>query len=558
MCGTEVDARRALENAFRLAGLAGDGWWALNSISVRVHDGNTDLDVLVGIPNVGLLIIEVKGWKAFNVDDRGKWFYPGKGGQMVSANDGPYKQAEREEYLLLQMLDGLRGRRALASGDLPKVGSCVLFGNLNSRTSGLPLIDMARTLFSDTFCPSDLTEVKAVDLLNRLRTIMSSQFSPSRPMDNSKNRLSAVQKVLSPFCSVRGMAVFADESQIQINAISEAALGEKASTYKGTRLYVEGAAGTGKTVYALKLAVERSRLTARPALFTCFSRRLAAEVRETPWIRDRNVIVGTPEELLERFGGSDRLKDFLREQDEATDAASRTALLMGNGAMRSLPRAYLDNPSFAETLVRSVADAGFDFSAVVVDEAQDLSDPLLEGLSSLVGSDDLYAIFADPRQTTRRERALQPWRKPKCLEGSDDLRMLCNYRNGDRIIDAVETEFGIGYELPPRGASPAEVRFDEYQSTSGMPELVSKVFNELLGEGLEPVVLVSGVSIRELGVLKNMGIEAVDVDEFKGLERKCVVLVQGPDPNPLDPNREDLYVGLTRATTVLTLVRQRA
>jgi len=35
------------------------------------------------------------------------------------------------------------------------------------------------------------------------------------------------------------------------------------------------------------------------------------------------------------------------------------------------------------------------------------------------------------------------------------------------------------------------------------------------------------------------------------------MLVIGPDPNPLDPNREDLYVGLTRANSFLAIVERK-
>lgn len=556
-CGTELTARRAVEKLIRLAGPAGEGWWALNAVSVRTPEGNTDVDVLVGVPGVGLLIIEVKGWRQFSVDHEGKWSYRGERNTTVNAGDGPFKQAERQEYLLLKMLVSLRDRRNLSTGELPKIGSCVLFGNLMSKAPNLPPLDKPRTLFRDTLCHDNLDETTAKNTLAHLRTVLNNQFNPTRPMNNGVERLAEIGNTLSPLCSVKGMSVFADDSQIQLDSIAEAALGEKASMFEGTRLYVEGAAGTGKTVYALKLALERSRGSGRPALYTCFSRRLAEEVRATPWLDDDLVVVGTPEELLERFGGGARLEHFLAEEQKSIDADRRVAEMMGTENPGAPPRAYLESSAFAEALVDVVAESHIEFSAVVVDEAQDLADELLDGLSSLVSSSDLFAVFADPRQTTRRERASKPWHRPASLEEGTSLVFSCNYRNGDRIIDAVESEFSIGYARPPRGASPAEVRVEEYVSASDMPTLVAHLVDELRDEGLEPEVLVSAVQPRERDELHASGISTTEVDEFKGLERQCIVLIQGPHPNPLDPNREDSYVGMTRATTVLTLVRRR-
>jgi len=557
MCGTEVSARRALERVFELAGESASGWWVLNTTAVHVPNGNTDLDLLVGIPNTGLLIVEVKGWTAFDVNDEGKWSFERRPGKFESAGTGPYAQAERCEYLLLDLLDLLRGSKDLPMGDLPKIGSAVLFGRLHSSTTALPVLNRQRTLFRDTFCPSDMTEQQALKILSRLRAKLQEQFSPNRRTDNGVARLHNVYDCLRPLCSVRcGLAAFADESQIRIDALTEVAFEERASMYSGTRLYVEGAAGTGKTVLALKLAVERARLSGRPAIYVCYSTLLAQEVRQTPWIQQENVIIGTPEDLLESVGRSDLVEAAVDNETQALFAAQNAAALLGLPVPVGRPRAYLDDPVFVEGLVRAMADAEIDSAAVVIDESQDFSDSMIEGLSTLAGPNDLVGVFVDPRQTTRRERALQAWKRPLCVDGGDVFTLTRNYRNGDRIIDVVESEFNIGYERPPRGASPAEVRIERYRSAKELPELVNGVVRSLKEDGLDPTVIVTGVQAAELTALVELGTNPQDVDAFKGLERRCVVLVQGAASNPLDPNREDVYVGLTRATTVLFVVRQ--
>ena len=554
MCGTELAARRVIENAITSASAEAEGWWALNSIDVRTPQGNTDVDLLVGIPNVGLLIVEVKGWTSFNVDDMNRWTYVGKGGPTRTAS--PYKQAHKQEYLLLELLNSMNGKPTLSIGDLPKIGSRVLFGNLDSHTNGFAKAQLAETLFRDTFCPPGReTPGSARELLNRLRQALITRATPQRSTQNSKLRLDEVRNALTPLCSVTGLASFVDASQIRMDELTDVALGERAAGFVGSRLYVEGAAGTGKTCFALKLAVERSQQTGRPALFTCFSKRLAEEVRNTPWIAKENVRVGTPEDLLTQLGHRDRLSKFEDDEQQAVEAARQSFELMGITPTESLPRAYLESSEFSDVLIDAFIDSSADFCAVVVDEAQDLPEGLLGALSAIVSTDDLFAVFADPRQTTRRERSGLPWAKPTFMVNYTYQVLKRNYRNGDRIIDHVETEFSIEYDRPPLGASPAEVVIEEYKAASGPIASVQEVVAELAEEGLVPTVLTSGIHVQAIAQLQNLGIETHDVDDFKGLERKCLVLVLGAESNPLDPNREDLYVGLTRATTHLTVVR---
>jgi hypothetical protein len=50
---------------------------------------------------------------------------------------------------------------------------------------------------------------------------------------------------------------------------------------------------------------------------------------------------------------------------------------------------------------------------VLIDEAQDLFPPLIDALSGLASDDDLFGVFLDPEQTTRRELAGQPWQRPE-------------------------------------------------------------------------------------------------------------------------------------------------
>jgi hypothetical protein len=556
MCGTEIEARRALERAIAAAGPHGEGWWVLNTIPLR-GDSNSDADLLVGVPRSGILIIEVKGWTTFTVDDRGHWSRPGRRGAIESAGMGPFDQAHRQEYLLLESIVRYRGEGGLASGDLPRIGSGVLFGNLTSIEidSSQWANDLRFTLFRDTFCPTqDLSEEQAVGVLNNVRAILGAGVDPERRTDNSAPRLDAIKDLLAPTRRITGLAAFVDDSHRRLNQLAETAMDAKAEMLEAGSVYVEGPAGTGKTILALRLGLQRSRASGRPSLYICFSERLAQEIREVEQVGDGRVEVFTPEELLTAMAGPDAMQPFREQEEASARAAQEVAELLGVEPEVGDRRAYLGAEEFWEAVVSAVASSGVEYASVVVDEAQDLWEPAFTYLSSLVGPDGLFGVFVDPHQTTRRERAGLVWSQPASTLNGRSVQLRRNLRNGDRIIDAVEERFTIGYELPPRGPLPAELELVRYSNADPMVRVVSDRLAELQVAGLEPVVLVTGISLETQRELEAAGLEVNVVDSFKGLERKAVILVLGQDTSPVDPNDEDLYVGMTRATVLLSLV----
>ena len=557
MCGSEISARQAIEKVIEVAGRDANGWWVLNTIPLR-EDRNSDADVVVGIPGAGLLILEVKGWTSFSVDDAGRWSRPGPGGVRTDAKDGPFEQARRQEYLLKQLIERCMREQALATGAIPRVGSGVVFGNLTSQEADQSgwTHDSRFVLFRDTLCPSTQpSHDEAVRILGRLKTLLLANPSPPRKADNGFRRVEQVFQLLNPRRRVTGLGAFVAKSHESLNQLAETAMSAKAEAIIGPSLYVEGAAGTGKTVLALQVGLRYSQMQSRPSLFLCYSPRLAAEIREVEQGGQGSVEVFTPEELLVAVAGPEALIPFQQEEEAAAAAAREVAKLTGLEANASMPqrRAYLGTDRFWDELTTAVDEAGREYAAIVIDEAQDLWEPAFSYLAALAG-DAMFGIFVDPNQTTRRERAGLPWVRPACTSNAQYLELKRNFRNGDRIIDEIEQRFSIGYLLPPGGAVPAEVHLLPYANANPFQHVIKNELDRLREAGLDPVVLKTGTSIEQDEALKALGVEAHSVDSFKGLERKAVILALGSHRSPLDPNDEDLYVGITRATVLLSIV----
>lgn len=556
--GTEIEARRAIEEAIRIAGEKGLGWWVLNTIPLR-EKSNSDADVIVGIPNLGILILEVKGWVEFQVDDTGKWSRQGRDGTLVDAKDGPFVQAQRQEYLLKDRLERFRIDQKLESGPLPRIGSGVLFGNLTRKEVDASewSNDLQFTIFGNEISlPQQPTVEDAVKILNILQAVLRANAIPDRSTDNRSERLKSVYRILAPTRRVKGLAAFVLDAHDTLDQLAETAMSSKAEVIGERILYVEGAAGTGKTVLALQLGLQRSRSSGRPSLYLCFSNNLSAEIRMIGGHDRDQLWVCTPEELLERVAGSTALEPFFSREAEAVEASRQVAELTGQDWQTNAeqPRSYLGSNTFWDTVVSSLANAGSEFAAILVDEAQDLWEPAFSYLSALASNESLFAVFVDPNQTTRRERAGLTWVRPESTIAGHSLQLKRNFRNGDRIIDAVEERFGIKYDRPPMGSAPAEVNLIPYSNADPMVVVVIRVESALRTAGLDPVVLTTGISAEDMNDFAAAGLQIHSVDSFKGLERKTVILVLGRQRSPIDPNDEDLYVGMTRASVLLTII----
>lgn len=547
---------RALQAVFDAAGVHAAGWWALPTINLTASSGMSDIDILVGVPNSGLLIVEVKGWTKFSVEDDGTWTYPGKNG-VIKRHRGPYEQSTDQIFLLKGLLRTLRSRDDLSMGNLPRVGSGVLFGNLRTSDTDRDgwAQDWERTLFADTWSVKGVpSEQDARGTLQRLRHVLSANpeiaFS-----DNSPARLAEIRDVLAPRRSVVSLALEVSASHDQLNYVSENSMTARAEVEleAGRVFYVVGAAGTGKTVLALQMAELEARRSGLQSLFICFSPHLAEELRGGAHVDPDLVRTFTPEELLIAHGGQAAL-DALKDAEQAGLAAAQALFAAtGTPGVPELPRAYLGADAFWTSVLDAVAASGHDYGAVVIDEAQDLWEPAFDALASLVPTAGLFAVFCDPLQSTRRERAGVSWGRPASTLGGQTRELDRNYRNGDKIIDSVEEAFKIVYRRPERGAPPGTIEAFAYSARDPLIGVVTREHHRLTTAGLTPQILTTGMSDEALAALDST-FETRTVDSFKGLERRVVLLVIGQNSSPLDPTNEDLYVGMTRATVHLTIV----
>lgn len=493
------------------------GWYAWHSVRVRLGPGReTEGDFVVAAPDRGLLVLEVKGGRVEMRD--GRFFQNNR-----EMDPAPRAQALSFVHALIDRL------HAQACGP-PAFGVATCFpqtafdagptqddlAQLVLGEQDLPWLDKALPVLFERACPPP--RAARGPWIERLHRLWCETWTPRLALGH-RAALDAERRVRL------------DEQQIAVLD----SLADNAS------LLVAGGAGTGKTLLAREAAL-RFAAEGKRVLLVCFTAALAH------WVREQTRAAGLAVETVRGLA---------------------VELLKQAG----IPPGDFEAPGFWEEVpLRAACEAlpevGKPFDAIVVDEAQDLSENDWMLVLELAGAGSLWAFY-DPGQAFWPERRVplerfsarftlkRPYR---CPPGVQALADLCIGRKADEA--AVRDALADG-----------TLRVVVCPSRSSVADRVALEIDKLLGEKLTPgdiaVLSVRGRthedSILRAGRLgrhalvpaTDRGIDGAIVGDtflrFKGLERPAVLIT---DLHLLaDESRGvRLHIALTRALATARIV----
>ena len=497
-----------------------DRWVACHSLKpVRhPHKRFPEIDFVVCGPE-GLYALEVKGGRV--ACREGVWQYEDRYGRRSESQEGPFRQAETALHGLMEDL-----RAGLPGGALDRitVGYGVLFPDCDFRTES---VEWDRAMVADARASRDLE-----GWLRRL-------FAYWRERDGGSGRtdeetVSTLQAYLRP--EVDGPTSEAETSLIEqvedarerVERFTEDQMRMADVAAANPRVLCAGGAGTGKTFLAERLARRWAGAGAHVAL-----------VCRSPWLRH-----------------------FL---------ASRLSM-----------------PGLTVSLIDGIRldcrRAGLTrFDALIVDEGQDLFEKrCLETLDGvLAGGLDSgrWCWFHDLNNQSLTHR-FEPEAKEH-LESLAPVQMplRINCRNTRVILDWIQDELHADLGVQGAGAGPA-VRCQTAANRRDSAERAAREIEELVDAGglapgsvtvLSPLDLADS-SISEMPAdaarrvrrldeysMRSLPVDKVGfarIDEFKGLENEAIVVVDLPAPNARDLYMAAQYVAMSRARSVLSLIRR--
>jgi UvrD-like helicase C-terminal domain/AAA domain/Nuclease-related domain len=518
-----------------------------------------EADVVIGDPNRGILVIEVKAGE-IRRDHHGTWW---AGSNRLTRS--PFEQAGDSRRSLVRKLQELPGWPA---GLDPTAGQAVAFPGveLDSMRNRLGLLgpDVDTGLIADQsmFIDTEAGRNELTAFVDRAFELWSGSANTQPPGKTAIDLLIATMS--SPFeitPMLRNEIAEGESKVVELTAEQFSLLHTLRSIRRAS---IIGGAGTGKTM----IAAEKARRLAREGfrtLLVCFNSPLAGMLADE--------VAKTADEtgLLE-------VKTF----HQLCEDLGREAGILG-------PRpAPAPQSWFSETLPRALDDAiaklGPRYHAIVVDEGQDFDAGWLLSLEGLLfgGREDVLYVFHDPAQALFREDSVSGLGLPQ-------FPLAINCRNAQPIHALIQRFAGEGLSaeaLRQDGRRPELIEADGPQA---MIKALRTVLHQIrVNEGVKPwdIAVLTGARLedspvwhvpgRQFGneVLGNPAVDdagrslgaAQEVPElpsdmilcdtirrFKGLERPVIILIE---LNSTDAKMLDrlLYVGGSRARQHLVVI----
>jgi DNA replication protein DnaC len=316
--------------------LSNEDWIVLHSLGIANHVTQLEgeADFVVVIPQMAILVIEVKSHKSVSISKEGYWIL----GNDEPKRRSPFKQARGQVHSIRQFL---RKAMPIAASSVP-IFSTVWFTEIIARDYIPKSIEWNDWELLDQ---SDLADPKLAIL--RVISAASKHFNEKRNLQAlsiSADFYRDIADALRPKFDI-SLSSF-ELSKIRKTQVSQIT-NEQFKYLNGLKSnragLIEGTAGTGKTFLAIETAA-RAILDNTKVLFLCRSEYLAIYLRNMLHVPDSS-FVGTPSEFFKSAHSS--LKFDVLIIDEAQDLVSAELLedissSLANGIENAYIRIFAD------------------------------------------------------------------------------------------------------------------------------------------------------------------------------------------------------------------------
>ena len=493
-----------------------DSWLILPRYDFTGERRPYEIDVLLLNPDYGILAMEVKGGRGFSIRD-GEWF---RDNSHVSPS--PLRQSHDSAHQLRKIL-----RKKSKNLKKVHVESAVVLPDVVEKLGNLP----AGTSENKVFLNPDLHEPRV-----KTNALMC-ENTQNDPL--SKDQMDSLIDLLRPDADFKwNEELNAKIAEWVVKKVSEQQIKSIATLDQNRRIFVTGAAGTGKTYLACRWA-ERAVARGERTLLTCYNEPIADWIKESVISHDL-LTVGSLQKTLFDLAGLD------------------TPVPPDNADSH-----WWENTLF-EILHKESTSIQQKFDTIIIDEGQDFSQKWTDMLESMLNPNgpEKFFLIADPDQMIYDRGFSSPSPGPDIVK----IELALNCRNTHRIADLI-----IPYGGKPAvsvAASGEKVGFYVIETEDEVLTKIAERLEELVIEkSLEPrniLVLTAHTKLRDLirdqypGGYACQAWESRDEGEIvcetisrsKGLERHAVILAT--TDSSID--QKLLYVGISRAISSLTVI----
>lgn len=516
--------------------------WILQREEEQAKDGETDF--LVCHPDHGYLCIEVKGGGVGFDATTGDWFSVDRHQQKHPINN-PISQALKAKYSIRSKLNEHPRWRGLALGNVLR-GHAVFFPDVGD-TNALSRPDMPALLIGSS---STLKDPKK--WIDDAFTYWGNNAGSLTPI--GRRGIDVIREVfarsfiVAPLVSSR----LADQEERRL-ILTKDQLRVLDFLRSHRRVAVSGGAGTGKTVLALEKA-RRLASEGFKTLLTCYNRQLADHLSSL-CSGMTNLDVMSFHQLC------------YRQVERANQASGRDLVAE---AKVTYPGKDLYDVQLPNAFAYSLEVLPDRYDAIVCDEGQDFREEFwvpLELLLSDYERSPLY-VFYDDNQNIYARAGTFPIR-------DEPFTLTTNCRNTAPIHSAAYKHYK-GVPVSPPDIEGDDVQFDaspgrDAQASKINARIVDLIARQGVTAGDITVLIADALrktdyytTLRRLplpkpatwleeGIRSNDTVLIDTIQRFKGLESPVVIL-WGLDTIDLTRSEELLYVGISRAKSLLVVV----
>ena len=480
-----------------------------------------EIDFLIFSPELGFLILEVKGGNISYDGSQGIWYQNEKPMKM-----SPFSQAENSKYKLTGFL-----RKKLGHAPGCTFAHAVCFPDIFAELKGLPSGGDAR------IC---ITGQKLLRIHEVIIEIVGS-YRGERDTSLTEEEAEQIQQILMPYCEYGTSLVdrIGQEEQVIFRLTEDQCrLLEFISGHK--QALIEGGAGSGKTVMAVKKARELA-LQGNKVLLLAYNKligeNLAAAVSDLT-----NVTASTYHKFC-----MDRLREagMLPEQVDTPDYW-----------VRQIPEAF----------ARFISQHPIKYDAVIVDEGQDFRVEYWVTVTEMVKEGGYFYIFYDPGQNLYDIEPQLPINKEPFI-------LPDNCRNTRKIHDRLKQYSSKLLRLhidAPEGEPIEEITIP---NKSVRRRKLGKILHDLVNnQGIDRnrIVILGGHSMEHTCIGDNPVIGSFRITEtmedgpntinyhtymkFKGCEADVVILIDVDKKDERWANPISLYTAVSRAKHLLYIL----
>jgi hypothetical protein len=496
----------------------------------RARDGEADF--VIAHPEVGILVIEVKGGGIAYNAQAGEWTTTDRYGDSYAID--PVEQAKKSHYTLFDKIRDLPG---WDNSRYLTIGHAVCFPDIVVENKYLKL-DLPREIIIDN---NDLYKIDET-----IRRVFEHWDAVSKRGALGKDRLNIVESLLAhSFKISTPLGVELDKEDERLIQLTEQQYMLLNFLGSRRRAMIAGCAGSGKTM----LAVEKAKQLYEQGfnvLLTCYNSALAEELAEK-----------LPEVTVLHFHGLCR------------ELAKKTGFTIQSYKNQ---QEYFD-VVLPEMLMKAVDEVGPMFDAIIIDEGQDFQEAYWIALASLLNEKEgVFYVFYDNNQNLYGGTA-----SLKGIIDEEPFPLNQNCRNTNSIHKVVRAFYSDRDKIFCNGPQGRIPELQVYRGTSDMLKYLQSTLNRLINDeyiAAEDLVILTphaqensalraGTRLGNFILSENPSrrrneVQATTIHKFKGLERKVVIISEIDSKYMYNPEML-LYVASSRARThLLFLIHENA